>query len=183
MATKSMMKKTSSHTKTQEPIEVKKEEVKDIKHFNKEDEIPCKSMTLGTLIMTGIKSKEDYIWSGYGDITDVQYQDLTALVNRQSEYIFSPYFVIEDEDFIEEFPKLKTFYENQITTSDLEDILALNERDMIKAINNLPIKAKETLKSIAGIQVSSGAIDSISKIRALDEYFGTELNLLQGLIS
>lgn len=174
MNTKSMKRTSSKETKISSNID---------KRFNKDDEISCKSLTIGTLIMTGPKSKEDYLWTGYGDATDVQYQDLTALINRKSEYIYSPLFIVEDEEFLNQFPKLRQFYDEQITESDLEEILNLNNRDMINAINKLPVRAKETLKIIASTNVSSGAIDSLSKIKALDECFGTELNLLQSLIN
>ena len=53
--------------------------------------------------------------------------------------------------------------------------------EMIDAIKSLPKSALDTLKSIAASQVSVGQIDSVRKIKALDQIFGTDLNLLSEL--
>ena len=50
--------------------------------------------------------------------------------------------------------------------------------DMKKAIVALPKGALKTLQSIASTEVSNKTLDSIQKIRYLDEVFGTELLLL-----
>ena len=178
------MKKTSTTVEkadtTNKNVDVK--ELKTKKEFEKDEYITCRSVTIGTLIMTGSKSNEDYRWEGYGDCTDVKYQDLTSLVAKKSDYLFHPYFVVEDEDFIEQHPTLEKFYESQFTTTDLEEILDMDVRSMVANIERLPKGAKDTLKIMTSNKVFAGEIDSLSKIKALDEIFGTEINLLSNLI-
>ena len=164
-------------------VEKQENKISQLKQFNKEDYIPCRSMTIGTLIMEGTKSKDPYKWTSYGDITEVQYQDLVGLVSLKSDYLFHPYFVVEDDDFLALYPKLQQFYEDQITDTDLEEILKLDNRSMVATIENLPKGAKETLKTLAAEKVFSGEIDSLSKIKALDECFGTQINLLSNLLA
>ena len=48
---------------------------------------------------------------------------------------------------------------------------------MEKAITALPKGAVDSLKHIASNKVSSGELDSIQKIKKLDEIFGTNLML------
>ena len=55
--------------------------------------------------------------------------------------------------------------------------------EMIEAIKALPKGAAESLKSVAAQQVSTGQLDSVKKIKALDEFFGTDLNLIGELIN
>ena len=151
------------------------------KKFTQNDLVLCKSVTLGGLSLTGAKSKEYYRWEAYGDEAEVEFGDLQSLVRSKSSYIFGPMFVIEDQDVIDEFPEVKKFYEESYTVQDLEGVLDLDVDSMIKTMNTLPKRALTTLKSIASTQVSNGRLDSVKKIRALDDFFGTELNLLHSL--
>ena len=61
------------------------------------------------------------------------------------------------------------------TKGDLEDIFRLPASEMKKAILELPEGAKETIKHIAATKLSNGTLDSIKKIRVIDEIFETEL--------
>ena len=54
---------------------------------------------------------------------------------------------------------------------------------MIETIKALPPGAASSLKNIASTAIVNGTLDSVKKIRALDEYYGTELNLLASLFS
>ena len=155
--------------------------IKSRKKFDAEDGVLCRSVTVGGLCLTGIKSGMFYRWTEYGDETEVEYRDLAGMVRTKSPYIYNPYFIIDDEDFIAEFPQLQKFYDESYTVTDLESILALPVPDMIANINQLPNGAKETIKNIASTQIADGRLDSVRKIKALDEIFGTELNLLASL--
>ena len=69
-----------------------------VKEYNGDDLIPCRSMTKGELICVGKKSKETYMWADYGDITEVEYQDLLALKASKSSFIFDTLFIIDETD-------------------------------------------------------------------------------------
>ena len=64
---------TANETKTK--TEVKKASRK----FAQDDLIPCRSITFGELLLTGTKSKLLYSWANYGDVTEVELQDLQTL--------------------------------------------------------------------------------------------------------
>ena len=151
------------------------------KKFDSEDGILCRSVTMGGLCMTGVKSGLFYRWTEYGDETEIEYRDLAAIVRTKSPYVYSPLFVIDNDDFIKEFPQLQKFYEDSYSVTDLESILSLPVADMVASINSLPSGAKETMKNIASTQIGDGRLDSVRKIKALDEIFGTELSLLASL--
>lgn len=159
------------------------EEVKPKKQFSQSDGILCRSVIQGGLYYVGTKTGMLYTFTDYGDVTEIEYRDLVAAVRTKSGYIYNPYFVIEDEDFIAEFPAVAKFYEDQISIKDLKTILDMNVGDMVAAIKSLPKTAIESLKKIAATQVGNGRLDSVKKIKALDELFGTDLNLIGELFS
>ena len=175
----STTKATSSKPTTVVEEKVTKVEPKVEKRVFKESEgIPCRSITQGGLYMEGAKTKMRYEWSDYGDITYVEYADLASATRVRSSYVFGPLFMIDDDDFIEEFPQLKKFYTENYSVSDLEVILSYPVDRMVEEIQALPKSAIESIKVLAASSINDGSLDSVSKIKALDELFGTKLSLL-----
>ena len=156
---------------------------KEKKKFELSDMIACRSVCQGGLYLEGARTKRPYEWADYGAIEDVEYRDLVELVRTRSGYIFNPFFVIDDEDFVEEFPQLKKFYQDNYSIKELAAILELPIDQMVKEINALPKGAVESLKSIAASQVSAGQLDSVRKIKELDNIFKTDLNLLADFVN
>lgn len=168
--------------KTEPKQETKVEEavrpVKQKRVFSESDGIPCRSITQGGLYMEGAKTHMLYEWVEYGDTTFVEYADLAAAVRTKSSYLFGPLFIVDDDDFVEEFSQLKKFYTENYTVSDLEEILFYPVDKMLEEISALPKSAIESLKVLAASSINEGTLDSVKKIKALDEVFGTNLNLL-----
>lgn len=148
------------------------------KVFAQDEGIPCRSITQGGLFMEGSKTKMRYEWSDYGDVTFVEYADLASAARVRSQYIFGPLFIIDDEDFIDEFPQVRKFYTENYTISDLEKILSYPVDKMLNEISVLPKSAVESMKVLAASSVNDGSLDSVKKIKALDDVFGTNLSLL-----
>ena len=138
------------------------------------DGILCRSIVEGVLVMTGIKSKNFYKWANAGDITEVEFQDLVSAVRSSNNtYINAPHFIIEDEDFLAQFPQVQKIYDSMYTISDLREILNLPVGDMISTIKSLPSGSQENIKDIAGKMILNGQLDSVKKIKALDELYNT----------
>ena len=98
-------------------------EKREPKKFEATDGIPCRSIVSGGLYMSGIKSHIMYEWSDNGDVTEVEYQDIVAAIRSNVSYINKPYFIIEDEDVIAQFPQLNKIYASMYSFKDLTFIL------------------------------------------------------------
>ena len=151
--------------------------------FNQSDGVLCTSITQGQLYVEGAKTKMLYSFSDYGDETEIEFRDLVGLIRSKDKSVFEPRFVVSDEDFIELYPALKKFYDDEFSIRNIKAILNLPDAQMVKEIEKLPSGALNSLKSIAAEQVATGEIDSVRKIKALDSVFGTNLNLLGELFS
>lgn len=150
---------------------------KEPRKFAQDDMILCKSVTYGELLLPGKKSKLLYIWSNYGDTTEVEFQDLQALRSTRSAYLMNPYFVIEDEELLEQWPELKNLYD-KVVALDVDNLFSLPINQFKKKLRDIPIGFKDSIKNIAGEKIRNGSLDSIAKINALDEILGTELKLM-----
>ena len=151
------------------------------KTFAQTDTIMCRSVVIGGLFLEGSKTKMLYEWRAYGDEVAVEYRDLVSEVRARSSFVFTPWAIIEDEDFLEEFPQVKKFYMDSYPVKDMKAILDLPVNKMVKEMKLLPPGAKDVFRNIAGEAVASGTVDSVAKIKALDEFLGTDLNLLTSL--
>jgi len=166
---------------TLENEEPKKKAKPKKKHFEPSEGVLCRSITQGGLFMDGDKTQIPYKWNDYGDEIEVEYRDLVSAVRRKSPFVFNPFFIIVDEDFVAEFPHLQEFYQKAESMIDLQAILDLPVHEMLAQLRLLPKGALESFKNVAATQITSGRLDSVRKIKALDEFFGTDFNLLQSL--
>ena len=171
--------------KTVEASEPVVEQVAKKKEYDETTPILCTSITCGELRMEGIKSGIQYTWLDRGDSTEVEYQDLVAAIRVAKMQVMSPCFIIEDEEFVERYPKLKEIYGGLYSVGDLRKIITdLDAQSMKLTIMNLPEGAKNSVKNIAATMVQNGQFDdlSIAKIKVLDEIYGTNLLLLSDLM-
>lgn len=172
---------------TVEAVEVKEAPVnietskKAVKKFNPDDMILCQSICVGQTFVKGFKSGTIYTFEALGAEEYIEYRDLVAAVRSKDSILFKPFIVVLDEDFINEQKTLKSFYENMYTPEDFEEFFRLNPNQMVEALNNMPIGIRETIKSMAVGKIQDGVFDSVARIKALDDYFGTKMMLLTEL--
>lgn len=165
-----------------EVVETKKT-VAEKRKFVSDDRIPCKSVLVGKTHLLGKRTNMIYTFLGRNDTIGIEYQDLVAEVRAGTNLLFRPMIIVEDQDFINEFPKLKQFYENLYPVSDLKALLKRPVREIQAILPNLPAGVVDSMKSVAADMVRTGELDSISTIRALDSAWGTDLAILTGLNS
>lgn len=171
------MANSTKPKKSESAEEVVEKPKKEPRKFAQDDMILCKSVTYGELLLPGKKSKLLYIWSNYGDTTEVEFQDLQALRSTRSAYLMNPYFVIEDEELLEQWPELKALYDKTMAL-DIDSLFSLPINQFKKRLREIPVGFKDSIKNIAGEKIRNGSLDSIAKINALDEILGTELKLM-----
>ncbi len=156
-----------------EPVKVKKE-------FTDSDYILCRSVWSGGLNVDS-QSGNLYRFNDYGSECEINYRDLVTMIRRGSEHVFMPRFVILDEDFLKDFPTVQRVYGTMYTKEDLIEILDLPLAHMKREIEKLPKATKDSMRNLVATQIANGRLDSISKVRALTEIFGSDFNLLSDL--
>lgn len=164
----------STATVQEEP---KKAPVKTPRKFAPDELITCRSITYGELLLSGTKSKLLYSWANYGDTTEVEFQDLQALKSTHSSYLYRPRFIIEDEELVEQWSKdFGEMYKN-IVDVDVEDLFKLPLNQFKSRLKKAPKGVQQAVKNIAGEKIMNGSLDSLAKIKAIDEILGTDLKL------
>ena len=175
-------RKTTTKAVAEKPA-VKEPEVKAKREYEPDEDIKCVSVTAGELLMIGKKTGLLYKWSNYGDTAYVEYQDLKAeAYNSKSNYIYLPLIMIEDDELLNtrEFAKVAETYKGMLTIDDLDSFFELSNQQFTQQLKKLPTGLKNTVKSVAVSKINDGSLDSIQKIKILDEVLGTELYDLLG---
>ena len=157
--------------------EVKKPTVKAPRKYTPDERIMCRSITYGELLVVGPKTKLLYSWSNYGDTTPVEYQDLQALRSIRSAHLLRPRFIVEDEELVAQWGKDFENLYDKIIDVDVEKILDLPLGKFKTALKNAPNGVQQAIKNIAGEKILDGSLDSLAKIKAIDEILGTDLKL------
>ena len=156
---------------------VKAEPAKTKREFRDDDKIPCFSITPGEYLYEGAKSKTVYSWMDAGITEDMRYDDLSSAVRTRKPCVFKPRIVILDEDFLSEYPELQRLYDSMYSKDDLGQILRLEPSQMKQVISQLPDGAKDAIKSLAVESIENGTLDSVARVRILDQIFGTDMLL------
>lgn len=177
MANSTRTKKTEVEPSIEKKEVIEAAPKKAPRKFAMDDPILCRSVTFGELLLPGKKSQLLYTWANYGDTTEVEFQDLQALRSTRSAYLNAPYFVIEDEELLEQWPEFKALYE-KVAAIDVDNLFNLPINQFKKRLREIPVGFKDSIKNIASDKILNGSLDSLAKINALDEIFGTDLKLL-----
>ncbi len=151
------------------------------KKFDQEDKVLCQSVSPGITHVKGIKSGEIYTFESEGATEYIEYRDLVAAIRSNSNTLFRPFIIVKDKDFIDEQDKLRKFYDDLYTIEDYDEFFRLPANRMRNILDKLPEGIKSTIKSMAVTKIADGSLDSIARIKALDDYFGTQLSMLTGL--
>lgn len=171
------MAKNTVENENIDVVEESKKPKKSVRKFAPDDMIPCRSITYGELLLTGAKSKLLYTWANYDDVTEMEFQDLQALKSTRSSYLFKPRFVILDEELIEQWGgDFKKMYDDVVTT-DVEALFKLPASQLKSKLKKAPTGVQQAVKNLAGEKIMNGSLDSLAKIKAIDEALGTQLML------
>lgn len=160
VANSAASKKVTSTKKTYEPTDL----------------IPVRSVTQGELIMPGKKSGIIYRWYAYGDVTEVEYQDLYTLKASRSGYIYHPRFLIEDEDLLADsrWKDVASIYE-KFYSEDLDELLSMRPSEFEIVFRQLPRGIQDAVKIEVATRIDNGTFDSLSMIKAIDMVCGSDL--------
>ena len=171
---KTTTKKTSSTPKV-EDTPIMNEPVKTPRKYESTDLIECMSCTSGTLIMIGKQTGTKYTWADYGDVCEVEFQDLRSLRLSRSGYIFKPRFLIQDSELVEQWKDVEELYANVLTRPEILALFKLPVATFKSKLKKMPVGMRDAVKTIASEKIMQGSLDSIGIIKAIDEVLGTDL--------
>ena len=107
-------------TKEEAKEETKTVGEKSAKVFKNEDTIQCISIVSGKLVLIGNKTSDKYTWDDIGDVQDVAYNDLMSELRNRTSFVFAPWVIIQDKDFLSQHPEIDRIYGDKGHLSNID---------------------------------------------------------------
>lgn len=156
----------------EEIIEKKTVPVRELKKFNMDDMIECRSVVPWKMVEVGADRTSTYVWEGYGDIDIVPYRDLQSW--RRKEILTAPKIIILDPDLNELWKlDLSSTYKKFLSVEYPEEFFDVDDSKFKSMLSNAPDVFKEVIKYTAMNMIHNENYPSIQKINIIDEVLGT----------
>ncbi len=145
---------------------------REIKKFNMDDMIECRSVVPWKLVEVGADHSTVYAWEGYGDIEIVSYRDLQSW--RRKEILTAPKIIILDADLNEQWKRdLGSTYRKFLSVDYPEEFFDVDDSKFKSMLSAAPDVFKEVIKYTAMNMIHNENYPSIQKINIIDEILGT----------
>lgn len=178
-------KKNFNAKKYEEPVEEIEEEfeeekivekenipVREIKKFNLDDMIECRSVVPWKMVEVGVDRISTFTWEGFGDIEIVPYRDLQSW--RRKEILTAPKIIILDPDLNEQWKfDLSSTYRKFLSVDYPEEFFDVDDSKFRAMLSKAPDVFKEVIKYTAMNMIHNENYPSIQKINIIDEVLGT----------
>lgn len=146
------------------------------KVFKDGDVVRVASVVAGRLVYVDDVTGNKYTWLSFGDVEEVEYSDLLRMIKKR-QILFKPSAIVLDKEVIEQNKVLSELYSSLYTPKEIREILQLEPNQLKSKLESLPENVKENVKNVASVMIGKGTLDSVAKIKVLDEVFGTKLLL------
>lgn len=144
------------------------------KEIDRFENIAVMNVTNGTLIYTSRKTGAEWIFSEYGDIEYMEFQELLTMRSSQRRFFDEPFLLIMDDNAVEHLGLTK-MYENIRNPEQIDTIFKMNQREFEDVVEKSPKGIKHLIVSRAKKLYEIGELDSVKKINYLNERFQTDI--------
>ena len=144
---------------------------KDIDRF---EPIPVMNVTNGQLVYISKKTGAEWIWSEYGDVEYLEFQEILTMKSGQRRFFDEPFLIILDEDAVE-YVGLTKMYEKLVDLQSLDKVITLDQASFEKVMETSPKGIKLTIIQMIKEKLETEEI-SMKKINYLNKKFNTDIS-------
>jgi hypothetical protein len=178
-----------SEIKSEDSVVKVNNSTKDKKKLKLDDSVSIlvSSNVFGLLTYVNHKTGDKYQWSRMGEIQSLYVSDIRAMKSNQQRFLEENWILIEgiadiDEayddvelDDIYDALQISHYYNNRLCPKDIGEIFNWSASDIRAKVPKMNSSIKESLVVRGNELIKSGVLDSISKLKALEEVLGCEL--------
>lgn len=165
-----LMKELAQEAKSQDVAQTPKRKT-DIDRF---EQIPVMNCTNGQVVFISKKTGAEYLWTNYGDVEYLEMQELISMRSGSRDFLHFPYLIVLDDNAVE-YLGLTKMYKNLIDLENIENIFNLNLEEFKEIVEKAPKGLVHTIVSKAKLMHEQGTLDSVAKVKFLNQKFGTDI--------
>lgn len=151
------------------------------------DLVRVKSNVFGKLFYKNSRTGDEYNWESHDDEQDLYVSDLREMKGTQRSFFAKNWIMIEglteyneeNEDTTVEdiynFLQVQQYYKDVLCPDNLPSVLNMSIDELQEKVPKMSEGVRLSLIILANTQIADGTMDSIKKIKALEELFGCEL--------
>ncbi len=130
----------------------------------------------GILVYVSPRTKEEFIWSEFGDVQEMELKELRNVKNTHKSFFENNYFLFDDEySWVIKYLGVSKYYEHAISVDGYDELFNKTPDEIKIVIGEMSEGQKKSLLYCAQEKIASGEIDSIRVIRALEDGLGVHL--------
>lgn len=145
------------------------------------------SNVFGLLTYVNHKTGDKYQWSKIGEVQSLYVSDIRAMKSNQQRFLEENWILIEgiadlDEEFegvdiddVYEALQISHYYKNRLCPKDIGEIFNWSASEIRAKVPKMTQTVKESLIVRANELIKAEILDSIAKVKALEEVLGCEL--------
>jgi hypothetical protein len=167
-------KKNSENSDT--PVNAKPIPIKRIKQaeFDRHELVPVMNITSGGLTYVSKRTGTEVRFERYGDIEYLEVGELLTMKSSARRFLEEPWLLILDEE-IANYLGLDKLYTRLISPQNVDEIFTFDLDHYQNVIESAPLGYAQLIISRAKKQIQDGTLDSVSKIKILEDKFKVEL--------
>lgn len=149
------------------------------KRFRDTDMIPCRSVRGNRVIYASSRTGLVYDWPEFGAVVPVAYADLLNMYGSQSDYLYTPFILIEDEDlYLQWQSRLGPIYADWLDLSNPDSLFQKNDFMFEQFITRASKSMRELIVTMAVHLIKHGGDVTVRKLQIIDDVCGTALREL-----
>lgn len=151
--------------------------------------VNVQSNVFGELIYENTRTGDKVIWKEFGDIQPMTIGDLRSMRSTQRSFFENNWVYIHDVvdmDYEDAKPEdvykylmISQYYKDVIDPDHFNDIFRMDEDEIRRRVGLMSDGAKMNLVVAANEAIARGRLDSLRKIKTLEEMLGCELASMQ----
>lgn len=136
--------------------------------------VPVMNITHGSLVYQSRKTGMEIKFERYGDIEYMEIGELLTMRSSQRRFLDEPWILILDDETVQ-YLGLDKLYKRLVNPDNIDQIFNFSIEKFKDVIQSAPRGYSQLIISRAKAKMKDGSLDSVAKIKALEERYKVEL--------
>ena len=128
----------------------------------------------GKLVYISPKTKERFVWDGFGAEQEMELLELRNAKNSAKKFFENNWFMFDD-DWVVAYLGLNQYYKHAVRIEDFDKIFELTPAEIQQTVGSMSQGQQKSVAYRAKQLIADGEIDSNKAINALEKALGIEL--------
>lgn len=133
------------------------------------EQVEVRNNTVGRLVYSSPRMMGyTIVWDSHGDVQLMDFAEVQTMKNAHKRFFQDNWVTIDDPDVIQALG-ISGLYKNAANRDDIKALFGMNPNVIRKRVATMSDGMKSTVRSAAKLAIDNGTLDSVQRIRALEE--------------